>query len=214
MVSPFEYSLIMDSHVIVCQKRDVEEVFQKFRESRIDIAYSTRELNKWIMSGFAVLVRNTPETFRLWRMVNDFHMKINYHTDDQYGIYYMTEVFRKEGRLSFRWLSNNWFFASHGVDEGGNFGGSARAYRSSVLVNGRVRFIHTRDPRTCAFVNGAHGEEETKLRTFYIDQKGQWTAVHSQEQMKKMVGKYKAPLFDWRLLNENKPNSLFWFSGM
>lgn len=214
MVSPFEYSLIMDSHVIVCHKADVEEVFREFRTSGVDIAYSTRELNKWVMSGFAVLIRNTPTTFNLWRMVNDFHMKINYHTDDQYGIHYMTKVFREEGLLTFRWLSNNWFFASHGVNEEGLFGGSSRAYRSSVLVNGKVRFIHTRDRRTCSIVNGEHGELTTKLRTFYIDQKGKWTAVFSQAEMKALVGEYKAPMFDWNVLDDNDRQSLFWYKGM
>ena len=182
--------------------------------SGVDIAYSTRELNKWVMSGFAVLVRNTPTTFNLWRMVNDFHTKINYHTDDQYGIHYMTKVFREEGLLTFRWLSNNWFFASHGVNEEGLFGGSSRAYRSSVLVNGKVRFIHTRDRRTCPMVNGEHGELTTKLRTFYIDQKGKWTAVFSQAEMKALVGEYKAPMFDWNVLDDNDRKSLFWYKGM
>lgn len=204
----------MDSHVVACNSSDIEEVFRLFRESHVDIAYTTRELNKWVMSGFAVLVHNTERTFRLWRLVNDFHMKIDYHTDDQYGIHHMTRVFVKNGLLSFQWLSNNWFFASHGVDEEGIFGGSAKAYRSSVLINGRVRFIHDKDRRKCAFVNGEHGELTHSLRTFYIDSKDNWIPVFSQVQMERLVGPYKAPAFNWHLLDGNKSDDFYWYRNL
>ena len=213
MVSPFNYSLIMDSHVIACNASDIEEVFRLFRESNVDIAYTTRELNRWIMSGFAVLIHNTDRTFRLWRLINDFHMKIDYHTDDQYGIHYMTRTLVESGLLSFRWLSNNWFFASHGVDKDGVFGGTAKSYRSSVLINGRVRFIHTKDSRKCDYVNGKHGEVSRFLRTFYIDGEDHWIPVFSQRQMERLVRNYKAPAFNWHLLDDNSPNALYWYQN-
>ena len=92
---PFQTSLVLDTHTNWCAGGDPEEAFALFRASDVDLAFSTRVVNRWVTSGFAVL---------------DTH--------------------------------NNWFFALHGVNQRGEFIGSADCYRASVLVNGRIRFIH------------------------------------------------------------------------
>ncbi|KAK8806201.1 hypothetical protein WA171_007286 [Blastocystis sp. BT1] len=67
--------------------------------------------------------------------------------------------------------------------------------------------------RKCDYVNGKHGELSRFLRTFYIDGEDHWIPVFSQRQMERLVRNYKAPAFNWHLLDDNSPNALYWYQN-
>ena len=215
---PFNVSLVMDAHVLFCNNDDLETAFNLFQASDTDLAYSSRILNQWVTSGFAVMYRRNPTTQKYWREVtrrmNDKFSAL----DDQYHMNGVTKVMRESGELKFRWLSNNWFFATHGVNQQGIFAGKSNCYRSSVLVNGRIRFIHGGENQ-CILLNGNNNQYGSRTRTVYIpgtECEGIYThskLVSSQSEFDSLVGGYRAPNFDWNLLDNEDPESLFWYDG-
>lgn len=214
---PFLYTLVLDAHTCWCADIDGEEVFQLFKASDVDLAFSTRVLNKWTTSGFAVIYRYNQATFTYWTRIMKDNMRTNFHSDDQFPMREIARLMVEEKALKFRWLSNNWFFAPHSVTEEGEFIGDANCYRSSVLVNGRVRFIHGGGDKECLLANGYNNKDVNKLRAHFSPDHCVFShaagpqMVFSQEQMEKLVEPHQAPKFDWTLLDNEDPDSLFWY---
>ena len=129
MEPPFTVSLVMDAHVLFCSPQDAEEAFDLFERSDVELSYSTRLLNAWVTSGFAVFTRRTDMTKRYWAEVTKQMNGEELAGDDQHPMHRTTLRMREEG-LKFRWLSNNWFFAMHGANEMGEFLGTANCYRT------------------------------------------------------------------------------------
>ena len=215
MEPPFTVSLVMDAHVLFCSPQDAEEAFDLFERSDVELSYSTRLLNAWVTSGFAVFTRRTDMTKRYWAEVTKQMNGEELAGDDQHPMHRTTLRMREEG-LKFRWLSNNWFFAMHGANEMGEFLGTANCYRTSVLVNGRVRFIHGGENQ-CVLMNGNNNQYTTKVRTVYNPGKCTETYRHSklvmsQEEFQRAADPYAAPFFNWHLLDNEDPDSLFWYA--
>ena len=215
---PFAISLVMDAHVLFCQSGDLEEAFQLFRESDVELAYSTRILDGWVTSGCAAFFRRSPATRVFWERVTRAMNDETTAGDDQYFMNVIANEMRGRGEIRFRWLSNNFFFATHGVDPQGKFVAKADCYRSSVLVSGRVRFIHGRENQ-CVLINGSSNQYITRTRTVYIPGtqcEGTYDhskLVFSQEEFQSLVGTNTAPAFDWNLLQNEDPNGLFWYDN-
>lgn len=215
---PFQYSLVLDAHTCWCDNRDAEEVFSLFKAGDVDLAFSTRVLNRWITSGFAVLYRYNQNTFNYWSRIVEYNMLYNLHGDDQYAMRIIARESLQRKELSFRWLSNNWFFAAHGVSEEGAFVSGAECYRSSVLVNGRVRFIHGGGTAECELVNGVDNANAQRLRTLFVPQKCSFSSQHasqlvySQQKMEALAAPHTAPAFNWTLLSTEDPDGLFWYA--
>ena len=214
---PFLYTLVLDAHTCWCSPQDGEEVFTLFKASDVDLAFSTRVLNKWTTSGFAVIYKYNQATFDYWTRIVQDNMRTGFHSDDQFPMREIAKKMVEENALKFRWLSNNWFFAPHGVTEKGEFFGEGDCYRSSVLINGRVRFIHGGGDRECLLANGEDMKDATKLRVHFSPDKCSFShpaepqMVFSQEQMESLVSPYKAPPIDWHLLDGEDPDALFWY---
>ena len=83
---PFQTSLVLDTHTNWCSGGDPEEAFALFRASDVDLAFSTRVVNRWVTSGFAVLYRYNARTFDYWQRVTKFNNHYRIHGDDQYGM--------------------------------------------------------------------------------------------------------------------------------
>ena len=133
--------------------------------------------------------------------------------DDQSGIYRV--LFNKNPpNLSFRWLSFNWCYASHGINEKGVFEGGGYCYRSSLPVNGKVHFIHG-SPGECEIMNGKNGELENRQRCYFSSgicnttQKGT-TVAFNEEQFKSFVSPYEAPNLYWKIFESFPNQSIFW----
>lgn len=216
---PFNYSLVFDISAIWCSPQDPDEVFEKFKQSSIDLSFTTRKLNEWHMSGFAVLYRANRATFQFWKDVVKKTLQMRLHIDDQYPIQAVTRTAIRTRRLRFSWASNNMFFASHGVDKKGKFVGGARCYRSSVLINGRVRFMHFGIDYHCRLMNGRNNEYSNRTRAFFgrgnckYNTTNKDQMVFSQAHMNSLVAPFSAPKFDWTLLEKEDPDSLFWFKS-
>lgn len=119
-------------------------------------------------------------------------------------------------KYSWKLLSNNWVFASHGIDNHGVFDGAGRCYRSSVIVTGPVRWIHG-SPDECSLMNGHHYEYASFPRVYYM--KGEChgilegtTVLFSEKEVKEAVQPYSAPTLNWKDSCRKDKLSLCWFN--
>lgn len=212
---PFETSLVLDTHTNWCAGGDPEEAFSLFRASDVDLAFSTRVVNRWVTSGFAVLYRYNARTFDYWQRVTKFNRHYRIHGDDQYGMRVIATDLLRRNQLRFRWLSNNWFYALHGVNQRGEFIGSADCYRASVLVNGRIRFIHAGIYGQCELMN--RGSSKQRVRAQFapgscaFSKRSVPQLVFSQKKMEELVRPFSPPRYNWTLLEQEDPDALFWF---
>jgi hypothetical protein len=207
---PFNYSFILDTHIFPCDA-NATQILDLFEKSDVDISFTNRMNIPNVPTGGAVLSRFSKGSFDFWK--ETYHWQINRgYYDDQWA---MSQVISGTWRKTykFRWLSNNWFFASHGVSENGMFIGSARCYRLSVVVTGPVRWAHSSEAE-CKVINGRRNEFIHKPRVYFLNRTCQTTKIGStvflsDEEVQKNVFPYKAPKLDWN--TSNKPeDSLFW----
>ena len=120
----------------------------------------------------------------------------------------------KNHTWKFHWMSSNWFWASHGINEKGKFVGNAKCYRSSVVATGPIKWIHG-TPSQCELMNGANDRYAYKKRCYYWRQNCNMTqpgplVVFSKEEMQALVSPYGAPPLDWGM--DKATDSLFWDS--
>ena len=205
---PFNYSFIIDSHVFPCDKDAPREILQLFAESNVDVSFSNRTNQRRLVMGGAVLSHWSEGSFEFWKHCYLFMIKNN-KVDDQ-GPMRITYQSNWSKKYKYRWLSCNWFFASHGITEKGVFSGPGRCYRSSVIVTGRVRWIHG-SLHDCKVMN-----ERTNVPRCYFKSgncntigKGNY-AIYSEKQLKHDVSPYKAPALKWEKNSKRNPVSLFW----
>ena len=160
--SPFNYSFILDTHVFPCYNTSYSELFRRFKESNVDISYSNRK-NVDFVSGGAVLSKWGPRSFEYWKeLVN--HMKSKMKYEDQITAY---KVLRKKStRYTFKKMSSNWFYATHGVAENGVFSSSSDCYRASIVITGPVQWIHG-FPKECEVINGKNNELIDSYRAYF-----------------------------------------------
>ena len=213
--SPFNYTLVLDAHVNFCEPGDLEELFLRFKRTTVDISYSCRTVNIWFPSGYAILYRNTPIMTKYWRFVSQIMCNLQTCHDDQNPIKMATTHFVKEG-LNFRWLSNNWFFAFSNVDRTGTFSHYHTVYASSMIINGRVRFIH-KGIDLCEIVNGPHNEWSNRTRVGFKPDKeyrgivNETRMIFSQEELIQVASPHRVPKINWKIIDKEKKDGLFWY---
>lgn len=212
--SPFNYTLMLDAHVFPCYNTSYREIFRLFKESDVDISYSNR-MNIRHISAAAVLSKWGPRSFHFW-MESVKVMKEKHMYDDQGSAYNLLFLRKQEG-FTFKLMSSNWFFASHGISKTGEFLGSEKCYRSSIVVNGPVQWIHG-DPSQCIVMNGKQDEKIHQSRVYFLCRECacnynatmEHTTAFSKEELQEMVGNYSIPSLIWEDDGKHDSQSLFW----
>lgn len=209
---PFRLNFVIDTHVYPCDRESTIELFSQFDKSQVDLSVGNRVNRRGCIMGAGILFRSNPKTKAFWIEVYQTMRRLN-NPDDQGGIYRV--LFNKNPpNLSFRWLSFNWCYASHGINEKGVFEGSGRCYRSSLPVNGKVHFIHG-SPGECEIMNGKNGELENRQRCYFSSgmcnttQKGT-TVAFNEEQFNRFVSPYQPPNLYWKMFESFPNQSIFW----
>lgn len=209
--TPFAYTLVLDTHVYPCYNTSYSEIFRLFKLSRVDISYSNR-MNIKHVSGAAVLTKWGPRSFQYWMKNIKFMIKRKSYDDQLSAV----KVLNNQKGYRFKLMSSNWFFASNGISEAGVFTGASKCYRSSVVVNGPIQWIHGK-PSDCQVMNGEHDEHIYKKRVYFrcgfckCGGSGPTVATSSQE-LQEFVGKqYKTPELLWGESLKRRNNSLFWY---
>lgn len=209
---PFRLNFVIDTHVYPCDRDSTIQLFSQFDKSQVDLSVGNRVNKRDYIWGAGILFRSNPKTKAFWIEVYQTMRRLN-NPDDQSGIYRV--LFNKNPpNLSFRWLSFNWCYASHGINEKGVFEGGGYCYRSSLPVNGKVHFIHG-SPGECEIMNGKNGELENRQRCYFSSgicnttQKGT-TVAFNEEQFKSFVSPYEAPNLYWKIFESFPNQSIFW----
>lgn len=210
---PFRLNFILDTHVFPCDKTAVRELFRRFNQSDVDISISNRETGYFKISGGGLLSRDNSRSHRFWKSCY-LAMRTLHQPDDQAILVQARIIFQYLRLIRFQWLSSNWFFASNGISKHGSFKGSSRCYRSSVVVNGPVRFIHG-STSDCLLINGENNEYVNRSRIYY--RKGECgctdieeRAVFSDEELRKLVCDLQIPNFRWEEFSKYPSEDLFW----
>ena len=195
---PFNYSFIIDTHVFPCDENAYDDILDGFKMSNNDIQFSSRVNTDIYASGGGVLSKFGKPSFLYWQRCYTHQMRYHY-SDDQIP---MTRIMiRYQNDFQFNWLSSNYFFASHGITPKGDFIGSSKCYRSSVVVTGRVRWIHG-SPLECALMNGKNLEHIVRNRVYFLNGTCQTnrtglTVIFSEEELAQAVSPQKPPALNW-----------------
>ena len=209
---PYNYSFIIDSHVFPCDAKAPSEILKQFESSKVDISFSNRKNTPNSVSGGAVLSRWSEGSFKFWKNTYKF-MTTKRFSDDQYPMK-VTVSSNWKKKYKFRWLSSNWFFASHGITKEGKFRGDGSCFRSSIVVTGPLRWIHG-SPEHCKMMNGRNNEFINKTRCFFspfhCKTNGKRIhAVFSEEELKREAFPFPSPELQWNVSSKKHPTSLFW----
>ena len=147
---PFNYSFITDTHVFPCDNRSYLDIFDLYEKSNVDISFSCRVNFGPLASGGAVLSKWGRGSHQFW--IRTYKLQNKTQTYDDQGPMLNTVRQYPNKLFSFKWLSSNYFYASHGITEKGKFSGPAKCYRSSIVVTCPLRWIHG-SPSECEIMN-------------------------------------------------------------
>ena len=206
-------------HVFPCYNTSYRQIFKLFKKSNTDISLSNR-MNVQDVSTAATLSKWGPRSFDYWMRCLKY-MKKNRYYDDQGAA---TVTLRNRTGYTFKQLSSNWFFASHGISRNGIFRGDEKCYRSSIVVTGPVQWIHVGIPNKfidgvidqCKIMNGNNDEYINQPRVFFLCGKCNCTergpkVITSKEQLQYSVGNITIPKLEWEVDNVRRnSNSLYW----
>lgn len=204
---PFQYNFILDTHVFPCYNDSYSRLFSLFSKSNVDIAASCRRGDLLEVSGGAVLSKWGVASHTYWKEVYSW-MKQRRYFDDQLPML----IYAKKSIWKYRWLSSNWFWASHGIDANGHFIGASKCYRSSVIVTGPVMWVHG-EPNQCPLMNGKDNYLCYRKRVYFLSGTCNMTTngpmvVESVEELRKLVMPQKPPIIDWK--KDRHPTDIFW----
>ena len=208
---PFRLNFVVDTHVFPCDRDAVRELFELFDASGVDVSVGNR-VNVRSVMGAGALFRNSQNSRNFWLYAYRW-MKQHNCRDDQAGIFNAIQNNKKNGAVKFKWLSFNWMFASHGITPQGKFSGPAKCYRTSLVVNGPVRFIHGYNQ--CQLMNGKNREHIWKPRVPFFSfqcntaKKGIVLAF-SENELRSFVNPYRIPNLKWNTFAKYNSTSLFW----
>ena len=205
---PFNYSYILDTHVFPCYNDSYSRIFSLFKESDADVSASCRVGGVLLLSGGAVLSKWGEASHEYWKSVYKWMLERMWFDDQRPMLIYS----KNTSFWKYRWLSSNWFFANHGINENGIFSGPSRCYRSSVIVTGPVMWIHG-GPGECALMNGQNNSNAYKKRVYFLSgecemKKNGPMVVFTKEHLDELVSPQKSPLLDWNITRD--ATSLFW----
>ena len=207
---PFHYNFILDTHVFPCHNDSYSKLFSLFMKSGVDVSASNREGDRLFVSGGGVLSKWGPKSHAFWKKA--YKLMDSRAIDDQSAIYSVVK-FTKRPVWKYRWLSSNWFWASHGINEKGLFVGSAKCYRSSVIATGPIKWIHGA-PTHCIIMNGKNDEYVHRKRVFFLRRLCNTSAsgpnaVFSKKRLEMMAAPFRATHLDWSV--KHSSSSLFWY---
>lgn len=210
---PFNYSFIIDSHVYPCDSLAIPEIFDQFKQLGVDIGLGNRMNIPDRILGGAVLSKWGEGSWEFWKRSYEVMIEKGL-VDDQEAMRIVRNTEWNQ-RYSWKLLSSNWIFASHGIDSEGVFDGAGRCYRSSVIVTGPVRWIHG-NPDECSLMNGQHYEYASFPRVYYMKGECQGilegnTVLFSEKEIKEAVQPYRAPVLNWKDSCRKDKLSLCWF---
>lgn len=205
---PFHYSYILDTHVFPCYNNSYSELFRQFKSSNVDISISNR-MNIKSIAGGAVLSKWGPRSHAFW-LNNVRAMRKSNCYDDQSSL---QKVLKKRNGYTFRMLSSNWFFASHGITQQGVFEGNGKCYRSSIVVNGPVHWAHG-NPNDCLVMNGVNDEFTLMDRVYFRCKRCKCkregaVAITSARELQMTVHPNRAPSLKWNNTKHSR-TSIFW----
>ena len=205
---PFNYSFILDTHVFPCYNESYSRIFSLFRESDVDVSASCRVGGVVLVFGAAVLSKWGEASHEYWKNVYNWMLERMWFDDQRPMLIYS----KNTSFWKYRWLSSNWIWASHGIEEKGIFSGPSKCYRSSVIVTGPVMWIHG-GPGECMIMNGQNNSVAFKKRAYFLSgecemKKNGPMVVFTKEQLNDLVSPQKPPLLNWNITR--KATSLFW----
>ena len=210
---PFRLNFVLDTHVFPCDQLAVKELFDLFNATDVDISFGNRQNKRLAVMGAAALFRAGKGSHFFWKTA--YHcMRTDRLIDDQNGMGAALSKYGTSGHFKFRWLSFNWAFASHGVLPNGMFKGSGKCYRTSLTVNGPVRFVHGK-PEQCVVMNGVNREYVGIQRCYFAPRscktgmKKEGVALNLT-QFKAFVYPYKEANLHWNVFKEYSPTDIFW----
>ena len=164
------------------------------------------------ISGGAVLSKWGPRSGNFWLSCAD-NMLQSSNYDDQRAIQVVMarSLFTN---FTYRQLSSNWFYASHGITDKGEFLGASKCYRSSVVLTGPIRWVHG-SPTECPLMNGENNELAYTNRVYFrcgrckCAKKGPLVAT-SANQLKSFAYPNIPPRLMWEKNPSHDSTSLFW----
>lgn len=184
-----------------------------FDKSGVDLSMGNRKTRPGNIMGAGALIRASERMRQFW--IETFKLMVRAHViDDQWAIMFTRNRKGKQLNVSFRSLSFNWLFASHGVDNKGNFFGNGVCFRVSIPVTGRVRFAND-NTYYCTFMNGKHNEYIHKTRAFYESRHCQTNGrglrlAFSETEMTNLTSPYSSPPLQWEVFRNYSKTDLFW----
>lgn len=207
---PFNYSFIIDTHVFPCYNDSYSSLFELFSVSTVDVSASSRQ-DQLFVSGGGILSKWGERSHSYWRHVYSYMMTQCRYCDDQTAMHYLL-LHINSSMLHFKWMSSNWFWASHGISESGRFVGSGTCYRSSIIATGPIKWIHGESSQ-CNLMNGNNNEYALRKRVYYLRRYCNITTagpsvVFSNEELKQLVYPYNSTSLDWN--RELDSSSLYW----
>ncbi|KAK8828881.1 hypothetical protein WA538_000884 [Blastocystis sp. DL] len=210
---PFNISFVVDAQVYPCDAAAPNEILDLFDKSGVDLSMGNRKTRPGNIMGAGALIRASERMRQFW--IETFKLMVRAHvTDDQWAIMSTRNRKGKQLNVSFRSLSFNWLFASHGVDNKGNFFGNGVCFRVSIPVTGRVRFAND-NTYYCTFMNGKHNEYIHKTRAFYESRHCQTNGrglrlAFSETEMTNLTSPYSSPPLQWEVFRNYSKTDLFW----
>lgn len=141
-------------------------------------------------------------------------MQLRNQPDDQGGMIPIRSFFNRFHLFNFKWLSSNWFFAPNGIGENGIFFDASKCYRSSLVVNGPIRFVHG-TPEDCALMNGPSNQFINRSRIYYSRGTCSCTeevknVLFEVNELKNRVCSVTIPNFRWNEFSSYPSRDLFW----
>ena len=205
---PFNYSYILDTHVFPCYNDSYSRIFSLFKESYADVSASCRVGGVVLVFGAAVLSKWGEASHEYWKNVYNWMLERMWFDDQRPMLIYS----KNTSFWKYRWLSSNWIWASHGIEEKGIFSGPSKCYRSSVIVTGPVMWVHG-GPGECMIMNGQNNSVAFKKRAYFLSgecemKKNGPMVVFTKEQLDELVSPQKPPLLNWSITRD--ATSLFW----
>ena len=196
-----------------CDAAAPNEILDLFDKSGVDLSMGNRKTRPGNIMGAGALIRASERMRQFW--IETFKLMVRAHViDDQWAIMFTRNRKGKQLNVSFRSLSFNWLFASHGVDNKGNFFGNGVCFRVSIPVTGRVRFAND-NTYYCTFMNGKHNEYIHKTRAFYESRHCQTNGrglrlAFSETEMTNLTSPYSSPPLQWEVFRNYSKTDLFW----
>ncbi|KAK8809924.1 hypothetical protein WA158_000867 [Blastocystis sp. Blastoise] len=151
MMSPFKYTLSIDSSAYMCVEGGATKILNEFRKSDVDLSCVNRVMDEYVCVTYALLYRYNYRTVHLFRNMLLAQFDEQNYGDDQYGIKRVLPNAIASHTIKFKFANNAYFYCAANYDKNG-YNSIGRAYRISVPFVGPAIFVHEGAQR-CASLN-------------------------------------------------------------